>query len=259
MLRKCNFDPEKWLETLYDDEGQAVVDRDTGLEQLTLPTDARVEWFNTYCEENGIWGWIDDSEVRFEANTGSREISSICIATASVYMDDKLVGKSSSSTPFYGHGNYDKSIASITETKAKGRALANAGFMLSKKLKPDNRPGSNAGAPGEDAEAPRVEMTEESNETSPVPSAPPDAAPAETAANAEAANNASAEMTLEQAFAILWPSTVKSVYAGKTLKEVLSTANGKERIALVGADAKGTWFKKYPELVTGCRVIAAAM
>lgn len=85
----------------------------------------RVTWFNAYCQENGIDGVIDDSqiEVHFEANRN------LVVAVCVIYMNGKEIAKSVGSGVFHdGDDIIFRKAVECAATSAKGRALANAGF-----------------------------------------------------------------------------------------------------------------------------------
>lgn len=91
--------------------------REGGPASMWLEVKFRVFWFQQYCKENNIRGYIDDSDVSYcpEVNCAR--------AVCTVYMDDMVVGKSAAYVPM------DRDYAFQTAgTSAKGRALANAGF-----------------------------------------------------------------------------------------------------------------------------------
>lgn len=93
-----------------------------GNEQKYLEVKYRVEWFNRYCEENGISGFIDESEIAY--NEQCRMFIAIC----KVYMDDKLIATGIGGKVLDGDIIEKNRVIQSVATVAKGRALANAGF-----------------------------------------------------------------------------------------------------------------------------------
>lgn len=99
-----------------------IPDRD-GKSRAYLEVCHRKDWFLRYCEQKGIVGLLDDSDVRID-----RE-AKLVIVTGKVFMDNKLVGISTAARV------YDPNYAQPTDTPVQtagtvaiGRALANAGF-----------------------------------------------------------------------------------------------------------------------------------
>ena len=119
----------------------------------------RKDWFLRYCEQKGIVGLLDDSDVRID-----RE-AKLVIVTGKVFMDNKLVGISTAARV------YDPNYAQPTDTPVQtagtvaiGRALANAGFGTTASY-----------SPGEDgdilADAPVSAPTNQGSATDAIPSA----------------------------------------------------------------------------------------
>ena len=113
-MRNCSYNPENDMIRVTSFDGK---------EKTYLEVRYRVRWFHEYCDENGILGRIDDSDVRFVPEAG------LLIATAAVYMNDKEVGKSAAGICLNGLDPLRAgTIVQTIATQAKGRALANAGF-----------------------------------------------------------------------------------------------------------------------------------
>ena len=114
IVRACSYDAvSKLVDYTYE----------SGRTEKYLEVKYRVDWFNAYCKENNIEGYIDDSDIRYVPEAAA------WIATATVYMDGKPVGKSSASkTIIPGDMETGKVAVQTACTFAKGRALANAGF-----------------------------------------------------------------------------------------------------------------------------------
>lgn len=113
-MRHCSYKPEKDMIIVRSYDGQ---------DQKYLEVKYRVQWFHQYCEENGIVGFIDDSDIRFMPEAG------LLLATAIVYMDEKVAGKSIAGAHLDSLDPLRAStIVQTIATQAKGRALANAGF-----------------------------------------------------------------------------------------------------------------------------------
>lgn len=109
-IRQCSFDPASHLIDITQTDGSTA--------KYLLVQD-RVLWFHKYCEENGLFGTVDDSNIEF--------IESIKMfkATCLVIIDGEIVGKSVGSCIL--KDDTEKAIE-LAATSAKGRALANAGF-----------------------------------------------------------------------------------------------------------------------------------
>jgi len=114
-LRICAYDPEKDLITVQYDEKQPA--------ELYLEVKNRVFWFNKYCEEKGLRGLIDESQIQFVP-----EMNMVAV-TAKVFIDDKLVAAAVAGRPFVpGDNENNCTLIQTVATTAKGRALADAGF-----------------------------------------------------------------------------------------------------------------------------------
>lgn len=115
LSRKCNYDPTVDMISIKKQIG------DREREEKYLEVKYRVQWFNIFCEENGIQGVIDDADVCYIPETKTYK------ATASVFMDGALAGKSSAGVFADTPDRLNVAIQTAA-TFAKGRALANAGF-----------------------------------------------------------------------------------------------------------------------------------
>ena len=115
MLREVSgYNPQEHMIQITDPDGKS---------RAYLEVCHRKDWFLRYCEEHGVSGLLDDSEVKID-----RE-SKLVIVTAKVFMDNKLIGISSAAKvydPAYAQPN-DTPVQNAG-TIALGRALANAGF-----------------------------------------------------------------------------------------------------------------------------------
>ncbi len=113
-MRNCSYSPENDMIRVTSFDGR---------EKMYLEVRFRVRWFQEYCDENGISGCIDDSDIRFVPEAG------LLIASATVYMDGKVAGKSTAGICMSGLDPIRAgTIVQTIATQAKGRALANAGF-----------------------------------------------------------------------------------------------------------------------------------
>lgn len=114
-LRRCAYDPTADLITVkYDDSGK---------EAFYLQVPHRIIWFHQYCTENGLHGVIDDGDVTYIPELG------LVKAVATVLMDNVVVGRSAAGCVV--NVNDMESVNNAVQTaatRAKGRALANAGF-----------------------------------------------------------------------------------------------------------------------------------
>lgn len=118
QARKCSFNPNDYMVTL-EREGP----NGTRISEKYLEVKYRVLWFQLYCQENGLSGVIDDSEVIYDP------VSKMVIANCVVYIDGVVVGRSSSAK-YHDLANPERGALVFpgAGTAAKGRALANAGF-----------------------------------------------------------------------------------------------------------------------------------
>lgn len=114
-LRRCAYDPTADLITVkYDDSDKLA---------LYLQVPHRIIWFQQYCVENGICGVIDDGDVTFIPEL------SLVKAVATVLMDGVVVGRSAAGCVVnVGDRESINNAVQTAATRAKGRALANAGF-----------------------------------------------------------------------------------------------------------------------------------
>ena len=148
-MRNCkNYNPEADMikVTGYD-----------GSTQLYLEVKYRVRWFHEFCEENGIEGYIDDSDIRYIQEAG------LLIATATVYMNGQVAGKSTAGIQMDTLDSFRAgTIVQTIATQAKGRALANAGFgttNVSGSEEGDKNALCDAGIPISPAQAPSAPVT----------------------------------------------------------------------------------------------------
>lgn len=112
-IRKCSFEPENYLIEIDSMRGD-------GTKEKYLKVQYRILWFNIYCAENGIFGFIDTSDVKYHSETG------MYLAWATICMDGCNVAKAVAALPYTAE-NASSVVMSVT-TKAIGRALANCGF-----------------------------------------------------------------------------------------------------------------------------------
>lgn len=114
-LRECSYDPTEDLITIsYDNDS---------VPEKYLEVKYRIKWFNIWCQENGKVGRIEDADITIV------EGMNLIIATASIFVDNELIAKSSSSAPYIpGDNENNAKVVQNACTSAKGRALANAGF-----------------------------------------------------------------------------------------------------------------------------------
>lgn len=113
IARKCSFKPEDHMIQIDSMNGD-------GSKRNYLQVVHRVLWFNIYCEEHELNGYINDSDVIYN------EALKMIIATCSIYINGQLIAKASGGQAV-NDNNCDTVIQTAT-TIAKGRALANAGF-----------------------------------------------------------------------------------------------------------------------------------
>ena len=123
LTRKCGFVPQDHMITIQGNYGP----------EWYLKVQQRVLWFNIYCEEKGIKGFIDESEqgfFTFPPNPAPGQVTYLFyIATVSIFMDNEVVAKSTVTMPvdFANEANFYNGMKTAM-TQAKGRALANCGF-----------------------------------------------------------------------------------------------------------------------------------
>ena len=116
LVRQCaDYDPARYMiRTTYPD---------TNVETEYLEVRYRVDWFLHWCAENGHEAMFDESEFKLYPEIG------LVIATCAVYLDDKLVSKSTAGREFTDERG--GSVANAVQTAftfAKGRALSILGF-----------------------------------------------------------------------------------------------------------------------------------
>ena len=112
--RKCSYDPmQDLIDVTYDNDKHSAY--------LQVPH--RLIWFATYCAEKGFTGFVDDGDVKYIPELALMQ------ATASVFINGTMVGRSSAGCAITA-GDYESINNAIqtAATRAKGRALANAGF-----------------------------------------------------------------------------------------------------------------------------------
>lgn len=112
--RKCSYDPmQDLIDVTYDNDKHSAY--------LQVPH--RLIWFATYCAEKGFTGFVDDGDVKYIPELA------LIQATASVFINGTMVGRSSAGCAITA-GDYESINNAIqtAATRAKGRALANAGF-----------------------------------------------------------------------------------------------------------------------------------
>ena len=111
-LRQCSFNP---AEKLIEIEGEG------GLEKYLLVMH-RTEWFQTYLEEMGFSGSM---QVGGPEDLIKDETGKIIAIRASLYINGELIASDIGDVDY----SLDKPL-SCAATKAKGRALASAGFGI---------------------------------------------------------------------------------------------------------------------------------
>lgn len=241
--RECAYDPlDHMIKITY---------QDSGTEELYLEVKNRVLWFQLYCEQHEKRGLIDDSEIQFV------EAARMFVVTSNVFIDDCLVGKSIAAGPYNPDDPKSSSEAILSAaTKAKGRALANAGFgTVNCSLEEGDKIPCDSGITIE-----RGKITSSSNPmfAGVRKSAAESTEARDTAAPAKAEpSNKQAQapeqgvpMTLAQAKASIVPIGTEK---GKTLGELLALKPNLIEF-YAGDDFKNT---KYPQLKEACKIIIA--
>lgn len=99
MRRNCSYNPELHLIPLRSKSG-AIMTHPNGDPILFLPVEASVDWFFTWCNENHVTGYIDDSDIHFE-ELNSGKWGTLCVVKSTVYIDRKIAGISVGSDLFY--------------------------------------------------------------------------------------------------------------------------------------------------------------
>lgn len=117
--RSCEYDPLSVLTAIGAKDG-------TTAQVPYLKPLFQVEWFQQYLEEKGLDGYLDNSDVRYDPD------AKLFTVTATVYIEDKVVGRSSASSRFDPKApnaaeNGECPVRNLG-TVALGRALTNAGF-----------------------------------------------------------------------------------------------------------------------------------
>lgn len=117
-IRPCSYDPIPDMTFIANDNSD--------IPSPFLSVGHRVKWFHQWLKDNRTTGYIDDSTVFYDP------VAKLLVAKAEVYVNGVLLGTSGATIP------YDPDVPTSSEynpvgtvcTKAKGRALANAGFGL---------------------------------------------------------------------------------------------------------------------------------
>lgn len=119
--RRCSYNPadDAYVADLDGFRGEA------NNKAVNLYVNGRVKWFLTYCEENGIKGRIEESDVAILP-----EFPRLMMVTSRIYMNDELVADGIAGAIINPEDPNCAVVVQSCATKAKGRALANAGFNL---------------------------------------------------------------------------------------------------------------------------------
>lgn len=114
------YDPTQDLDGVYYCDAEGNPGKEV---ECTLPTKYRLLWFQQYLAEQGVPGYVDDSEIVYD------EASQTLLAKATVYIDGKVAGRSCAGM-FYtpAVAAQDMAVVQSLATHAVGRALSNAGF-----------------------------------------------------------------------------------------------------------------------------------
>lgn len=119
--RRCSYNPadDAYVADLDGFRGEA------NNKAVNLYVNGRVKWFLTYCEENGVKGRIEEADV-----TILPEFPRLMMVTSRIYMNDELVADGIAGAIINPEDPNCAVVVQSCATKAKGRALANAGFNL---------------------------------------------------------------------------------------------------------------------------------
>lgn len=119
--RQCSYNPadDAYVADLDGFRGEA------NNKAVNLYVNGRVKWFLTYCEENDIKGRIEEADV-----TILPEFPRLMMVTSRIYMNDELVADGIAGAIINPEDPNCAVVVQSCATKAKGRALANAGFNL---------------------------------------------------------------------------------------------------------------------------------
>lgn len=256
-LRSCQYDPTQ--------DRIPLTDEITGEPILYLEADSRIIWFQTYCQERELKGYIDASQYRFIPELN------MFIVTANVYINDKLVGSDVAGV-MVAPGDIAGSGKALqtASTYAKGRALMNAGFGLKAIRRPqasgdnfpdgDEFPEQGVTVNPENPFDAVITHPQQPQASNPTPASAVGAGQRIMGQGTPAASNGTnctnpptmQEMTLDQAQAVKVPVGKAK---GKTLGEVFATDPGMVKF---WAGDRFTNATKYPELVAASTVILKA-
>ena len=120
LTRKCSYNPMEHLVLSNGSHGPEMI----------LTTKEKITWFNTWCQENGVKGVIDDSEYSFyETKVPIQGYLLFFTARCTIYMDGEIAAKSEATGPILVNSlpDYVNGMKTLA-TNAKGRALSNCGF-----------------------------------------------------------------------------------------------------------------------------------
>lgn len=133
--RPCRaFRPEKEYEIVQSFDGRSKIP--------VIPTSRQVAWFNLYCQEHHLTGCINEAAkwVPFCYENGHPYM---LVVEAEVIINGQVVGRAVAANTLVmgqkeGSDLSDNTVFQSTATKAKSRALANAGFSLNYALPVDD-------------------------------------------------------------------------------------------------------------------------
>lgn len=226
MLRACSFNPELYLVPLRNESGE-ILHHPNGDVIMTLPIEAHLHWFNTWCIEEGVEGHLDTSELEILATLVKNEKKStfVCVK-AKLYINGRIAGISAAGDVIYDD-NYD-GIDDIYD-KAIKCVLKDAGFT--------------AGYDIEDVFLmyPYL-LNNSSNATKQV--------------DLSAIKKQPEPKSLEEAKAFIW-NIRHRIFKGKTLEEMWASEQGRNTIFTVSKNSSVN--EKNKAITTACRIMVNEM
>ena len=122
-IRPCSFDPTPFLRPGDVVEGRAP--------SVHLPLDAKRVWFHTYCNEQGVKGYIlcGEPKINFDLTHSNGAKIGFVTCDCNIVIDDVVVANACAGLAVFVDNITDLSMAiQNCSGTAQSRALSNAGF-----------------------------------------------------------------------------------------------------------------------------------
>ena len=220
-IRPCSFDPTPFLRPGDVVEGRAP--------SVHLPLDAKRVWFHTYCNEQGVKGYIlcGEPKINFDLTHSNGAKVGFVTCDCNIVIDDVVVANACAGLAVFVDNITDLSMAiQNCSGTAQSRALSNAGFgaVSGTELVTNDNP---------NAELPFT-MGGESKADTDSGDTKPENKPAPVASNNNGATTTPSDPTAaapdELAQAKATVCRIRSRDEGKTFGEILASPNGPWRI-----------------------------